>query len=55
MLAGGIWKGDMLVADIEKFGKHGRARNPSSKTQCKRSVNAKKGDKIVFSQSHMMQ
>ena len=37
---GRIWKGDILVADIEEFGTDGRIWNPCKRTQCKESVNA---------------
>ena len=41
LYAGRIWKGDILVADIEELiGGDGRLRNPCKKTQCKGSVKA---------------
>ena len=40
LYAGRIWKGDILVADIEEIGADGRIGNLLKKTQCKRSVNA---------------
>ena len=39
LYAGGIWNEDIFVADIEKLG---RVRNPCSKTQCKRNIDAPK-------------
>ena len=42
LIAGGIWKGDFLIADLEgrfgRFGKVGRIRNLSSKNQRERSI-----------------
>ena len=29
LFAGRIWQGDMMVADVEALGKHGRVGNPS--------------------------
>ena len=43
MIAERTWKGEILVADIEELEKHGRSRNPCSKNQCKRRVNANQG------------
>ena len=34
LYAEGIWRGDILVADIEELGKDGRIRNPCQETQC---------------------
>ena len=46
LIAGGIWKGDILVADIEEFG---RIRNLSQKTECKRSPdNSQKTENVYF-------
>ena len=36
LIAGGIWKGDMLVADLEELENFGRLRNPRSTALCKR-------------------
>ena len=33
---GGIWKGDVLIADLEELGNDGRIGNLLEKTQCKR-------------------
>ena len=42
-VAGGIWKGDIMIADIDwGAGKRGRVRSTCSKAQCKPSVIAKK-------------
>ena len=38
--AGGIWNGDIVVADIEELEDDGRIGNPRQKAQCKGSVNA---------------
>ena len=38
--AGGIWKGDIMIADIWRIGGDGRIRHPRQKAQCKGSVNA---------------
>ena len=38
--AGRIWKGGILVADIEEFGGDGRIRTPRPKAPCKGSVDA---------------
>ena len=40
LYAEGIWKGYILVADIEELGKDGRIWNPCLETECKGSVNA---------------
>ena len=40
LIAGGFWKGDILVADIEELGNFGRVRNSCSKAQRKRSFNS---------------
>ena len=36
LYAGGIWKGDVLIADLEEFGDDGRIGNLLKKTQCER-------------------
>ena len=36
---GGIWKGDILVADTEELDNFRRVKNPCSETQCERWVN----------------
>ena len=38
--AGGIWKGDILVADIEEMEEMDASELHAKKTQCKGSVNA---------------
>ena len=38
--AGGIWKGDIMIAEIWRIGGDGRIRHPRQKAQCKGSVNA---------------
>ena len=38
LIAGGIWKGDILIADMERFGKVGRIRKLPSKNQRERSI-----------------
>ena len=43
LIAGGIWKGGILVADIEELENMDASQNTSSKNQCKRSVNNTKG------------
>ena len=48
LIAGRIWKGDTLVADIEELGNHGRIGNISSKNHCKRSIDATKGGYFIF-------
>ena len=53
--AGRIWKGDIMVADIQKVGGDGRIRTPRPKAQCKGSVNVAKKSKLHFSQSQMEQ
>ena len=40
--AGGIWKGDIMVADTEELQKFGRVRNSCSGTQCDRGPHAEK-------------
>ena len=56
LIARRICKGDTLVADIEALENMGRVRKPSSKNQCKRSVDATKGVNFFFySQSQMEQ
>ena len=45
-VAGGIWKGDILIADIEER---------ESKNQCKRSIDNLEGRRIQISQSQMIQ
>ena len=37
LYAGGIWKGDVLIADLEEFETMGRIGNLLEKTQCERS------------------
>ena len=47
MYAGRIWKGDVLVADIEDFGDDGRIGNLLTKTQCERGdISQEKGEFI---------
>ena len=36
LYAGGIWKGDVLIADLEEVGNDGRIGNQLKKTQCER-------------------
>ena len=43
LVAGGIWKRNILVADIEKLGNVDASGNPCSKAQCQGSSNAGKG------------
>ena len=43
LIAGRIWRGDILVADIEELEKMDVSEIPSSKNQCKRSIDATKG------------
>ena len=43
LIAERIWKGDVLVADIEELENMERVRNPSSNIQCNRSVDATEG------------
>ena len=45
LYAGGIWKGDIMVADIEDLG-DGRIRTPCPMAQCKGSVNPSKKWKL---------
>ena len=40
LIAGRIWKGDIMVADIEELENFGRVRNPRSKGKCKSSDDA---------------
>ena len=42
LYTGGIWKGDVMVADVEELDKFGRVRHPCSKTQCQRGPHAEK-------------
>ena len=42
LIAGRIWKGDVLIADSGRFGQVGRMRNLSSKNQRERSIDQHK-------------
>ena len=54
--AGGIWKGDVMAADIEELiGADGRVWTPRQEAQCKGSVNADERWHIYISQSQMDQ
>ena len=49
LIAVRIWKGDILIADLEEFAKVGRIRNLSSKNERERSIDIKKkGDQFIF-------
>ena len=49
LYAGQIWKGDIMVADIEECGGDGRIRTPRKKAQSKGSViTPMKGDNFLF-------
>ena len=48
LMAGGIWKGNILIADLERFGKVGRIRKLSSKNQLERSIDITKRVQITF-------
>ena len=48
LIAGGIWKGDILIADIEELEKFGFSRNISQKTECKRSPDNPKKENLYF-------
>ena len=52
LYAGGIWKGDKKVADLEELENDGRIRNLLQKTQCKGSNFPKKMENLFF-QSQM--
>ena len=55
LYAGGIWKGDILVADIEVLERMDASENPRWETQCKGSVHARKWCNIYYSRSQMEQ
>ena len=38
LIAGGFWKGDLLISELEDLGKVGRIRNVSSKNHRERSI-----------------
>ena len=48
LVARRIWKGDIMVADIEELGKFRRVRNPRSETQRTRNANVQKGETFIF-------
>ena len=48
LIAGRIWNGDILVAEIEEL-EHGRIGNLSSKNQCKRSIVTTKERRFLYS------
>ena len=48
LIAGRIWKGDIMIADFGRFGKDARIGDPSSKNQCKGSIDATKGEHFIF-------
>ena len=47
-MRGGIWKGDILVADIEELERMDASENSRWKTQCKGSDNAPNGEYFIF-------
>ena len=49
LYAGGIWKGDALVADLEGVGDDGRIGNLLEKTQCERGDISHRKRRIYFS------
>ena len=55
LFAAGIWKGDIMVADIEELDEMGRILTPRPKAQCKGSVNAAKKWKLHIPLSQMEQ
>ena len=42
----GIWKGDIMIADVEELEGDGRIRSPRQKARCKVSVNANERRKV---------
>ena len=48
LYAGGIWKGDVLVADLEGVGDDGRIGNLLKKTQCERGDFSKEKGEFIF-------
>ena len=55
LIAGGIWKGDILIANLEDLEKFGRIRNLSSKNQRERSIDNTKKKMNSHSQWQMVQ
>ena len=49
LYAGGIWKGDVLIADLEELEDDGRIGNQLEKTQCERGDISQRRRKIYFS------
>ena len=49
LYAGGIWKGDVLIADLEEVGNDGRIGNLLEKTQCERGDISQRKRRIYFS------
>ena len=48
LYAGGIWKGDVLIADLEELETMDRIGNLLEKTQCERSDISQRKRKIIF-------
>ena len=51
LYAGGIWKGYIMIADIEELEKMDAPEIFTSENQCERSVDTTKGEEFIFSKA----